>query len=88
MGSSHIRLTSYRKTLAIYKLKLFTYMHQSTQDNKKIKLVFMVNINLISGGGMERTLLSFIKYIPDEFKSVFDIKVIQTGIYDKIRISH
>ena len=47
----------------------------------------MVNLNLMNGGGMERTLLNFIKYMPKEYKNFFDIKVIQTDLYDKIRMA-
>ena len=47
----------------------------------------MVNLNLMNGGGMERTLLNFIEYLPKEYKNVFDIKVIQTDLYDKIRMT-
>lgn len=42
----------------------------------------MINVNLMSGGGMERTLLSFIKYKPDNF----NIKIIQTGSMDNMRL--
>ena len=59
---------------------------QQISNANKIKLIFMVNLNLINGGGMERALLYFIKYMPEEYRDIFDIKVIQTDIYDKIRI--
>ncbi|MGC8726356.1 MAG: hypothetical protein ACP5RS_07295, partial [Thermoplasmata archaeon] len=57
------------------------------KNEKAIKIIFITNVNLINGGGMERTLLSFIKYMPEGLKNVYNIKIIQTGIYDKIRIN-
>lgn len=62
-------------------------MVQQIYNDNKIKLIFMVNLNLMNGGGMERTLLNFIEYLPKEYKNVFDIKVIQTDLYDKIRMT-
>ena len=61
-------------------------MQQIYNDNK-IKLIFMVNLNLMNGGGMERTLLNFIENMPEEYKNIFDIKVLQTDLYNKVRMA-
>jgi hypothetical protein len=37
-------------------------------------------------GGMERTLLNYIRYIPQIFKGIYNIIVVQTGLLDKERI--
>jgi len=53
----------------------------------KKKIVFMIGSNLRTGGGGERTLLSYIENIPDHLKDKLHITIIQTGSYDRERIS-
>ena len=54
--------------------------------NKKIKLLFIINVNIANGGGMERVLLRYIQEIPQEEKEKYSITVIQTGNMDRRRI--
>jgi len=43
----------------------------------------MINIDLRNGGGMERVLLNYIKYIPENFKNIYHITIVQTGLLEK-----
>jgi len=56
-------------------------------NSNAINLIFMTNVSLITGGGMERVLLNYIKYIPKEFKDIFKITIIQTSSGDVARLN-
>jgi glycosyltransferase involved in cell wall biosynthesis len=58
----------------------------STTNDKTIRLTFMINVDLVNGGGMERTLLSYIQYMPSQIRKNFCIKIIQTGLLDRPRL--
>jgi len=51
---------------------------------KKIKLSFIIETDIRYGGGTEKTILFYYKYMD---KNLFDIKIFQTNIIDKERIS-
>lgn len=55
-------------------------------NTRPINLIFMINVSLMTGGGMERTLLNFIKYIPKELKNIYKITIIQTSLGDRARL--
>jgi len=61
-------------------------MNDIESKGRVLKLVFMINVDLRTGGGMERTLLNYIRYIPQIFKGIYNIIVVQTGLLDKERI--
>jgi len=61
-------------------------MNDIESKGRVLKLVFMINVDLRNGGGMERTLLNYIRYIPQSFKGIYNITVVQTGLSDKERI--
>jgi len=61
-------------------------MNDIESKGRALKLVFMINVDLRNGGGMERTLLNYIRYIPQSFKGIYNITVVQTGLSDKERI--
>lgn len=54
---------------------------------KKTRLVFMIGSNMKLVGGGERTLLNYLKNVPEYLKDRLNITVIQTGSYDRERIS-
>ena len=53
----------------------------------KVKILFMIGSNLKLGGGGERSLLNYLKNVPEYLKDRLDVTVIQTGSYDRERIS-
>lgn len=57
------------------------------KKDETINLVFMTNVNLSSGGGMERALLNFIDYIPEDIARNYKIKIVQTSIFDRQRLN-
>ena len=59
----------------------------NVHNSMAINLIFMINVSLITGGGMERVLLNYIKYIPNEFKDLYKITIIQTSLNDKPRLN-
>ena len=61
-------------------------MSEIGSKRRILKLVFMINSDLRNGGGMERVLLNYIKYIPENFKNIYHITIVQTGLLEKERI--
>ena len=53
----------------------------------KLKISIAINSNLLLGGGGERTLINYILSIPESYFEIFDIQILQTGYYDRIRLN-
>jgi len=60
-------------------------MNEIGSKRRVLNLVLMINTDLRNGGGMERTLLNYIN-IPENFKNIYNITIVQTGLLEKERI--